>query len=307
MFGSNRRNGTRRVHCSSPIRYAMLVAFSSIFIFAIPVSSSALSSLKLRSCYNNIPNSYTTLRSIPPGGSLNVGSNPIRQVFDSYSNALVKFPFTTKGITAFFLYALSDVIAQIQSLEKKIQSIQEKKEHLTQDTKNELKISLADKMSALNMPRLLKFSIKGVFGTSVWEVWFDYSEKLLDRRNVHRLLKIASMKNGSGGSSIAISRMAEKSTQVFLMILLEQFIASPLYFGLFELPISTILNGAPLSRIPHEIEEKLVSMLYANFQVWTPANVVVYSAPLKYRTVICNIFNIFWQIIVSNFAADCGE
>lgn len=306
MFGFNRRKDTRRVH-SFPLRYAMVVTFYSIFIFAIPVSSSALSSLKLRSYYTNIPNSYNTLRSIPPGGSVNVGNNPVRQVFDSYSNALVKFPFTTKGITAFFLYALSDVIAQIQSLEKKIQSIQEKKEHHTQDTENEFKIPLADKLSALNMPRLLKFSIKGVFGTSVWELWFDYSEKLLDRRNVTRLLKIAGLKDGSGGSSITISRMAEKSTQVFLMILLEQFVASPLYFGLFELPISTILNGAPLSRIPHEIEEKLVSMLYANFQVWTPANVVVYSAPLKYRTVICNIFNIFWQIIVSNFAADCGE
>jgi hypothetical protein len=212
----------------------------------------------------------------------------------------------TKGITAFFLYALSDVIAQIQGLEKKIQSIQEKREH-RKDTENELKMTLMDKVNALNMPRLLKFSIKGVFGTSIWEVWFDYSEKLLDRKNVNRLLKVAGMKDRPGGGGIAISRMASKSTQVFLLILLEQFIASPIYFGMFELPISTILNGAPLSRIPHEIEEKLVTMLYANFKVWTPANVVVYSAPLKYRTVICNIFNVFWQIIVSNFAADCGE
>lgn len=247
------------------------------------------------------------LKSIPPGGSISsVGSNPLRRAFDSYSSALVKFPFMTKGITAFFLYALSDAIAQIQGLEKKMQSIQEKQGHRTKETEHEFKMTLIDKMNALNMPRLFKFSIKGVFGTSVWEVWFDYSEKLLDRRNVIRLLKLAGMKNGPAGS-FTISRVTEKSTRVFLLILLEQFIASPIYFGLFELPISTILNGAPLSRIPHEIEEKLVAMLYANFQVWTPANVVVYSAPLKYRTVICNIFNIFWQIIVSNFAADCGE
>lgn len=274
---------------------------------AIPVSSSAVSAYKIpHQSQAKIDNNYAVISRIPPGGSLLMKPNPFKMILNSYSSALLQFPSTTKAVTAFFLYALSDVIAQIQGLEKKIQSVTGN-DRISHEKKNERRcdITWIDQMHLLNMPRLLKFSIKGVLGTSIWEVWFNYTEELLNRNNICRLLKLVGVAGPDG--TCTISRVTQKSTQVFLLILLEQFVASPIYFGAYELPLSTVLNGAPLSRIPHEIEEKLVTMLYANAKVWTGANVIVYSAPLQYRTVICNIFNVFWQIIVSNFSADCGE
>jgi hypothetical protein len=85
-------------------------------------------------------------------------------------------------------------------------------------------------------------------------------------------------------------------------ILLEQFIACPLIFGLWDLPILSIMHGSPPSSIPGIVRQKLLKLLIANAKLWTVVNVVIYNIPLKFRVLVLSIADIFWESLVSSIA-----
>jgi len=89
--------------------------------------------------------------------------------------------------------------------------------------------------------------------------------------------------------------------------MLEQFLGCPLIYGLFDLPIATLLNGASPKQIPYEVRDKLGDMLVENAKMWPLANIIVYNTPLQHRTGISSVFDIWWESVVSNYAADCGK
>jgi hypothetical protein len=45
--------------------------------------------------------------------------------------------------------------------------------------------------------------------------------------------------------------------------------------------------------------------LIDNTKVWTPANLLIYNAPLEFHAALANLVDIFWQSIVSDMAASC--
>jgi len=92
-----------------------------------------------------------------------------------------------------------------------------------------------------------------------------------------------------------------------ISILLEQFIWCPLVYGMFEIPVSTLMNGGSLGSIKKEVDAKLDGLLLSNAKVWTLANLVIYNSPLEWRLFVGNVIDIFWQSIVSDVAADCGK
>jgi hypothetical protein len=51
---------------------------------------------------------------------------------------------------------------------------------------------------------------------------------------------------------------------------------------------------------PAEINNKLSDLLINNAKVWTPANLLIYNAPLEFRAVLANLGDIFWQSIVAD-------
>ena len=52
------------------------------------------------------------------------------------------------------------------------------------------------------------------------------------------------------------------------------------------------------------MRERLGELLVANAKLWTPANLLVYNAPLEYRVLTSNVFDVAWAAICSSFVAE---
>jgi hypothetical protein len=90
--------------------------------------------------------------------------------------------------------------------------------------------------------------------------------------------------------------------RTIVSILLEQFIACPVIFGLWDLPILSLMHGSPLTSIPGIVRQKLLKLLIANAKLWTVVNIVIYNIPLKFRVLVLSIADIFWESLVSSIA-----
>jgi hypothetical protein len=152
-------------------------------------------------------------------------------------------------------------------------------------------------IQSIDRLRLMRFAAKGLVSGLLWSYWYDISDSIL--LGLERNYLFATFANLSAtGRTLAKTAMA---------IALEQFLWCPAVFGLFDLPVSTVLNGASVRRIPFEIRTKLGEMLKENAKLWTFANILVYNSPLRYRTGLASIFDVWWESILSDFAADCGK
>jgi Mpv17 / PMP22 family. len=212
---------------------------------------------------------------------------PIQIVTQTYSSVLLEHPFLTKATTGFFLCGLGDVLAQCRSLQQSSSALQ---------GQQQAKPLFFDRMDWM---RLARFAVKGFFGTCIWALWYDMSDCILSEEHILSLLL------SLGFSDIGDALLNALRT-VFL-VLAEQFVTCPIIYGLWEIPTSTLLNGAPASRIKYEVKDKLLDMLFENAKVWTFANILIYNVPLQYRTGLANIMDVIWQSIVSDFAAKCGK
>lgn len=226
------------------------------------------------------------LESVPETQNQNKESI-VQLLFNFYSIALDRYPFFTKGITSSLLCAFSDIIAQTKKLKYADQNY-------------------STKLPArLDGSRAMKFAIKGFFETAVWSPWYDLSDRLLSQKNVVSLLRLLKITEFSGSK---LSKKSLNNIRVVLLILFEQFAGSPLYYSAYEIPVSTLMNGAKISRIPYEIRTRLLSILFADLTLWTGANFIIYNAPLKHRAGISNLFSVLWQVVImSDFSADCGH
>ena len=207
-------------------------------------------------------------------------------IFDTYSDALQYHPIITKGTTGFVLCGIGDSIAQTRC---QIQTDEKAR------SGGEFGNSLFD---GIDLKRLIRFATKGFFGALIWGTWYDISAELVSTEHI----RILFADNDWTSNDILINIV-----RTFSSIIIEQFLACPIIFGLWEIPAATILNNAPLTRIPYEIDDKLGDMLIVNAKVWTAANLIIYNVPVQYRVGLSSIIDIFWQSIVSDFAADCGS
>ena len=217
-------------------------------------------------------------------------SMPFQVMAHAYSNSLADHPFVTKGITGFFLCGVGDIIAQVRGYD------------------NDVCLDLLDvdvDVSDSEQASQSDSSIAPVqiedeeqwWRSSIWSVWFYLSESLFNSANI----KSASM---IMNKSIAIVNIVRT---LLGLVIVDQFVACPIIYGLWEIPVSTALNGAPVSRIPYEIKDKLGNLLIENAKVWTWVNILIYNIPGQYRSALASAGDIVWQSIVSDFAADCGN
>ena len=123
---------------------------------------------------------------------------------------------------------------------------------------------------------------KGCVGGILSTLWFDNLDHFLNLDSDANLWQIASV----ASSPWLRSHLAPAA--VAASVVLDQFVWSPLLFGTFEIPVSTLLNGGLPASIPREVSSKLGGLLVANAKVWTPANAVVYSAPVEWRLAVSN-------------------
>mmetsp|Transcript_13325 Transcript_13325/g.25007 ORF Transcript_13325/g.25007 Transcript_13325/m.25007 type:complete len:366 (-) Transcript_13325:84-1181(-) len=210
--------------------------------------------------------------------------SPIQFVTQTYSSALLEHPLLTKATTGFFLCGLGDILAQIRGFQSSLQEGQQVKQILER----------------MNWLRLARFAVKGFFGTCIWALWYDLSDSILSEEKI-----VSFIVSIVGFSDISDALL--NAIRTVILILAEQFITCPIIYGFWEIPMSTLLNGAPASRITYEVKDKLFNMLFENAKVWTVANILIYNVPLQYRTGLANIMDVIWQSIVSDFAANCGK
>ena len=202
-------------------------------------------------------------------------------VFNAYSEVLQHHPTMTKATTGVIFCCIADIIAQIRG---KVQL-----------NKNNI-------IDTINYQRLGRFAVKGFFGAIIWGGWYDLSSIVISTDNVVAVSASLGVKD-----SLLDNDMYTTITRTLSFLIVEQFIACPIVFSLWEIPAATILNNAPIQRIPYEVDDKLGDMLMANAKVWTFANLIIYNIPTQYRVGFSSLLDIFWQTIVSDFAADCGE
>jgi hypothetical protein len=148
-------------------------------------------------------------------------------------------------------------------------------------------------METIDMQRLRRFALKGLGGGVIWALWYDNVDALSESL-------LLSMMTSSSGEEV------NGAAQVFLSMVLEQFLFCPLVFGLWEIPMGALLNGARPESIPGTITSKLGFLLVENAKLWTPANLLVYNIPLEFRVLLSSVVDVLWQSILSEVAAESG-
>mmetsp|Transcript_8329 Transcript_8329/g.12828 ORF Transcript_8329/g.12828 Transcript_8329/m.12828 type:complete len:341 (-) Transcript_8329:19-1041(-) len=219
--------------------------------------------------------------------SLSLSLEPVavlwaRSITESYGTSLVNHPLTTKSLTAGLLCGISDVIAQIKQ----------------------------QKGDSYNIARTIRFASKGCLGGIIWMYWYEWIDHFLlnDSGGVsyNSIWTRAILPASIGDSVQSFAQNHRGAVTTMLSMVMEQFLWCPVVYGMFEIPLATLLNGGTIQSIPTEINTKLQGLLVSNAKVWTPANLLIYNAPLEWRLVLSNIMDVFWQSIVSDVAADCG-
>lgn len=136
-------------------------------------------------------------------------------------------------------------------------------------------------IDAYDPVRGLKYAFKGVIGGAMWVEYFDWADA-------------------------STSGLDDGLARVFAQMSLEQFCFSPFYFAFYDLPMASLLNGVPARDVPAVVRDKWQSTVLSSAKLWTPANLLVYSAPLEYRLAVSNIFDLAWNTVSSDIAAGCA-
>ena len=253
--------------------------------------------------YSNSRTTYTTPRKTTlqlgfATESLEPVISVAKAVTNSYSTSLVQNPLPTKSLTAGVLCGIGDVIAQKRAAASE---------------------GNGDPSFELDRKRTLRFASKGCLGGILWMFWYDWIDGFLtytsfadeteraavDASRVSFYALLGSFLRPES-QLLEVCREHSGAVKTAVSMVMEQLVWCPLVYGTFEIPLSTLLNGASPKTVPTEVRSKLNGLLVSNFQVWTPANLVIYNAPLEWRLFLGNIIDLFWQSIVSDVAADCG-
>lgn len=134
-------------------------------------------------------------------------------------------------------------------------------------------------VAAYDRARGLRFCAKAVVGGAMWVGFYDLAD--------------AATAELAGSARVAAS------------VALEQLVWAPLYFAFYDLPAASLLNGVAPDDAPAVVKRMLPSTLLASAKIWTPANILVYSAPLEYRLAVSNAFDLLWSTVNADIAVDC--
>jgi hypothetical protein len=145
--------------------------------------------------------------------------------------------------------------------------------------------------------RTQRFFLKGLGAGLIWSQWYPLVDGWTDISSSYVLIDVLTMDDIGTAHTVA---------KTISSILMEQFIACPIVYSLWDIPVPALLAGTEPSKIPSLVKDKVPGLLLDNAKVWTIVNVVVYNLPVQWRVFAVSIAEIFWASIVSSVATS-GE
>jgi hypothetical protein len=190
----------------------------------------------------------------------------------AYNFALTHYTLPTEAATAAVLSCIGDLIAQ------------------TEDIRDPEK-----KQASSNVARTRNYFVKGLGSGVIWSIYYRETDVLCDEWATQLLSTTIGVQ--------ASSEFLVATVKTVLAVVLEEVIACPIVFSLWDIPIPAILGGSALSTIPSQVKSKLPELVVENAKVWTLVNILIYNIPVQYRLLVMSVANVFWQSVVSKIAS----
>jgi Mpv17 / PMP22 family len=235
-----------------------------------------LHSTSLGTYYKNTDNSQTLTETFPAAKPRFVLVIPFQSLLQAYSYASSHYFLLTQSATMSVFSGVGDIIAQ--SLERR------------------KTVSGHDGLQYHDWTRTKRFLMKGLGCGLIWTAWYQIAE--IWSHAITNILQSVIVGTHTTWSPILLLRI-QTVLSTITSILLEQFIASPIIFAFWDIPLLSYLHGVPIARLPGEVRRKLIPLLIANAKLWTLVNILIYNVPLHYRVAALSLADLAWQTILS--------
>ena len=191
----------------------------------------------------------------------------LSELAESYNALNEGHPFLTPMATASTLSGLGDVLAQLRSTNDQAEEQEKGQEALP----------------AIDWQRTQRFMIKGFGAGLIWSGWFqlveDWTNQLMDQGLQLHLDSDTQEAQEYSPASIVIGKTV-------ISILLEQFIAAPLIYTFWDIPVPMLLcEEDSKEEIPSQITATLPGLLVDNAKVWTFVSTRILSMFIDYSSI----------------------
>lgn len=194
---------------------------------------------------------------------------PLGEISNAYTFALQNFQLPTQSVTSGVLCGVGDAIAQVSGNEE-------------EDDEND----------AICLDRLSAFVVKGLGGGIIWGTWYTIADDWSGTMTQDMIQHFSLTAPG-----------AENLIKTLSQVALEQFVACPIIYSLWDIPVPALLKGTPPKEIVVQVQGKVGGLLWENAKVWTLVNCIVYQVPLQFRVLFMSVCDVFWQSVVSDVAS----
>ncbi len=218
-------------------------------------------------------------------------SSEFPDMISTYSYCLKYHYFPTQSLTNAILTVVGDGLAQTQE------------ENQRQEEESS---DVIPNNNYYDPKRGLVYFFKGLGSGIMWAWWFDmadiWSMELTQsvlgsfQQQPQEAFDFASMTD-------EVMSFQAQSIRTGINILLEQFLVCPILFSVWDIPVTSLMRGSPVERLPDHIRQKLLPLLMANAKVWTLVNIVTYNIPLEYRLLFTSAASIVSESINSGITS----
>jgi len=270
---------------SSPLSLLILIASS-----VLCVSNTAAAFSPSSSSSSGIVPSAKRTRIIRRPDTTSIKAQIFVDLVNEYQYLTATFPLPTQSATFGTFAGVGDALAQ-----KTEQMANEEEDEAGVDVANESNENYSNdfEQTAYDGKRTQRFVLKGLGAGIIWSQWYPLVDGWTDTASAFVLSDWLALEDSGTAHTIA---------KTALSILMEQFIACPIVYTLWDIPVPALLAGVEPSKIPGMVKDKVPGLLLDNAKVWTVANIVVYNLPVQWRIFAVSVCEIFWASIVSKVA-----
>lgn len=227
-----------------------------------------------------------------PSSSTCIEAQIFVDLVNEYQYLTATFPLPTQSATFGTFAGVGDALAQ-KTEQNKVN--EQDDETITSETTIAIEESSNNEKEAASYDgkRTQRFVLKGLGAGLIWSQWYPLVDGWSDTASANILTDLLAVEDVGTAHTIA---------KTALSILMEQFIACPIVYSLWDIPVPALLAGVEPSKVPGMVKQKVPGLLLDNAKVWTLANIVVYNLPVQYRVFAVSVCEVFWASIVSRVA-----